>query len=207
MNRMKDNQVLKSEHKSQYWCCQDKNWKQKAQLSQREGAKNRDTLGMHCYDCKSKLNISCHANPRSKEKTYKITIWLEHHKKHVHYYDIFMPPEAAALIRECLEWTCPNEITKRVQMTHPSITMNQIHTAWTTISETLWKWGIEQLLSVRVLLGEFKEEIAVLDLPAMEGVEQVVWVMKKIILLLYGKVVEIGIDATCKSPLKCQKLC
>ncbi len=153
---------------------------------------------MDRYDCQSKLNISCRANPGSKAKAYRVTIWLEHHLKHTPYYDVGMPSEAAALIRECLEWTCPNEITKRVQTTYPSITAQQIHTAWTTMSKTLWKRGIEQLPSVRVLLGEFEDEVAVLDLPAMEGVEQIAWVMKKIVSPLHGKVVKIGIDATCK---------
>jgi len=52
---------------------------------------------MHWYDCKSKLNVSCHANP-SKEDTYTITIWLEHHIKHIPYYDVSLPLEAEALI-------------------------------------------------------------------------------------------------------------
>ncbi len=47
--------------------------------------------------------------------------------------------------------------------------------------------------------------MAVLDLLAMEGVEQVAWVMKKIALPLHGKIVEIGIDATCKRWFKHQK--
>jgi len=153
---------------------------------------------MDQYDCKSKLNISCHANPRSKENTYTITIWLEHHIKHIPYYNVSMPHEAAALIRENLEWSCPNEVAKKVQMTYPYITANQVHAAWTTMSETLWKRDIRQIPSVRALLGELEDDVAILDLPAIEGVEQVGWVMKKIVLPLQGKLVEIGMDATCK---------
>jgi hypothetical protein len=39
----------------------------------------------------------------------------------------------------------------------------------------------------------------ILDVLGMEGVEQVVQVMKKFVLLLWGKIIEIGIDATCES--------
>ncbi len=155
---------------------------------------------MHRYDCKSKLNVSCCANP-SKEDTYTITIWLEHHIKHIPYYDVSLPLEAKALIREDLEWSCPNEVAKKVQVTYPHITANQVHTAWTTMSETLWKRDIQQIPSVKALLGELGDDSAILDLPAIEGVEQIAWVMKKIALPLQGKLVEIGIDATCKRQL------
>ena len=83
-------------------------------------------------------------------------------------------------------------------LTYPSISANQIHTAWTMMSETLWKWDREQLPSVKVLLGELKDDVAILDLPATEGVEQIAWVMKNIVAPRRGKIVEIGIDATCK---------
>jgi hypothetical protein len=69
------------------------------------------------------------------------------------------------------------------------------------MSETLWKRDIQQLPSVRALLGELGDDVAILDLPEIEGVEQVAWVMKQIVLPLQGKLVEIGIDATCKRQL------
>lgn len=153
------------------------------------------------YDCNSKLHISYHANPGSehcKEKTFRITIWLEHHKSHTPYYDVSLPPEAAALIRENLEWFSPHEIAKRVLPTYPVITAKQVHAAWTTMSETLWKRGREQLPSVKTLLGELEDDVTVLDVPKLEGVEQIAWVMKKVLLPLSGKIVEIGIDATCE---------
>jgi hypothetical protein len=205
INRIKDHQLLQSGHQTRYWCCQDQNQKSKPRPSQREGAKHRDTLGMHRYDCRSKLNISLHIN-QSDKNTYQITISLEHHMKHTPYYDVSLPPEAAALIRDNLEWFSPHEVTKLVLQTYPSITTNQVHAAWTMMSETLWKRDKEQLPSVKLLLGELENDVAVLDLPRMEGVEQVAWVMKKIVFRLQGKIVEIGIDATCKIPSKCQKL-
>ena len=106
-------------------------------------------LGMHQYNCKSNLKISCHANPRSKEKTYTITIWLEHRMEHIPYYDVSLPPEAAALIRDNIECLCPNKVAKKVLLTYPSITTKQVHTAWTTMSETLWKWNNISLFLLR----------------------------------------------------------
>ena len=36
-----------------------------------------------------------------------------------------------------------------------------------------------------------------LSLPEMDGVEQIAWVMKKVILPLRDSIVKVGIDATC----------
>ena len=38
----------------------------------------------------------------------------------------------------------------------------------------------------------------VLKLPEIDGVEQVTWVMKCVLLPLWGQVAEIGIDTTCE---------
>ena len=66
------------------------------------------------------------------------------------------------------------------------------------MSETLWKRSNEQVASVKALLGELQDDALILDLPGMEGVEQVAWVMKRVMLPLQGKIVKIGIDATCE---------
>ena len=144
------------------------------------------------------MTISCRTNPQREEKTYTILIWLEHHMKHTPYYDVSLPPAATVLIRENLECHCPNEVAKKVLLSHPSVTAKQVHAAWTKMSETLWKQDNEQVASVKALLAEHQDDAAILDLPRMEGVEQVAWVMKKIVLPLRGKIVEIGIDATCE---------
>jgi len=102
------------------------------------------------------------------------------------------------MIQENLEWTCPSEIAKKVQMTHLSVTASQIYRAWMTMSEILWKRDLDQLTSVCTLLGEFDDDVDILRLPAIEGTIQVAWVMKDIVGLLQGKIVEVGIDATCK---------
>ena len=196
-NRVKDNHLLKNGHKTRYWCCQDIDRKQAARQSEKEGVKHRDTVGMHCFNCKSKLHVSCGANP-DDEDTRVVTIWLEHHIRHTPYYDVSLPPEASAMIRENLEWISPSEIAKKVQTTYPAITTNQVHMAWTRMSETLWKRDTQQLPSVQKLLGELQDDVDVLKLPEIDGVEQVAWVMKRVLLPLRGQVAEIGIDATCE---------
>ena len=153
---MKDTQILKAGQSIRYWCCQDENQKQQCRSSENEHAKHRDTVGMHRYGCQSKLTISCRTNP-SREDTYTITISLEHHMRHTPYYDVSLHPEAAALIRENLDWFSPHEVSKKVMAIYPSITANQVHAAWTTMSETLWKRDKEQLPSVKLLLGECYE--------------------------------------------------
>lgn len=66
------------------------------------------------------------------------------------------------------------------------------------MSKMLWKQNNEQLVSVKALLGELWDDAAILDLPGVEGVEQITWMMKKVMLLLQGKIVKIGMDATCE---------
>lgn len=58
------------------------------------------------------------------------------------------------------------------------------------------------MASVKALLSELQDDALILDLPVMEGVEQVAWVMKRVMLPLQGKIVEIGIDATCERQSK-----
>jgi len=58
----------------------------------------------------------------------------------------------------------------------PNVTANQMHFAWTRMSETLWKRDADQLLSVKALLMECRDETDIFDIPMMEGVEQVAWI-------------------------------
>ncbi|KAH8998067.1 hypothetical protein EDB92DRAFT_1813615 [Lactarius akahatsu] len=83
-----------------------------------------------------------------------------------------------------------------VQSTYPTISAKQVHKAWTTMSKTLWKKNIEPLPSVRALLSNLKDNVDILNLPEMEGIKQVAWVMKKIVSPLQGKIIKVGIDAT-----------
>ena len=110
-------------HKTRYWCCQDQDRKQKARPSQWEGAKPRDTLGMHRYNCESRLNISCRDD--NSEGTRTIIIWLKHGERHTPYYDVALPPVASDMIRQDLEWTTPSAITKKVQSMFPKLLLKR----------------------------------------------------------------------------------
>ena len=112
----------------------DGSQRQKSQPSQKEGVKHRDTLGMGCYECKSKLNISCQANSGTGKHTHSISIWLEHHKRHITYYDGTLPSEVSEMIQENLEWTCPYEIAKKVQIDYPAVSATQIYTVCELVS-------------------------------------------------------------------------
>jgi len=96
-------------------------------------------------------------------------IWLEHHKRHTPYYDVSLPPEAAAMIHEKLEWTSPCEMAKKVLTIFPTALHQQVHKTWMTMSETLWKRDAEQLSSVKLLLSECKDNVNLLDIPILEG--------------------------------------
>jgi hypothetical protein len=108
-----------------------------------------------------------------------------------------MPLEASAMIRENLEWTTPVSMVPRIQALHPHITAKQIHAAWTVMSEVIWKRDKDQLQSSETLLKEFTDDTDLFDVKPTEGVQQVCWGLKRIARQLRGKIVEIGIDATC----------
>ena len=108
-----------------------------------------------------------------------------------------MPPEAVKIIRDGLEWSAPNSLVPKIQSLYPTVTANQVHAAWTKMSETLWKRDMDQLTSAKKLLTEFSHDVDVLDVAVEDGVEQLCWAMKRILTDLRGKVVELGLDATC----------
>ena len=98
------------------------------------------------------------------------------------------------------------KLQKKVLLDYPSVAAQQIYHAWTTMSETLWKRSPEQLPSVLALLSDFGGIVDILRLPEIVSIEQVAWAMKKVISPLQGKIVEVGIDVTCKKMLTHSKL-
>ncbi len=154
------------------------------------------------FPCKSSLVIVCkRANHLSLDEKQLVTIRLKHACPHTHYFNVDLPPEAADIIREGLEWSTPNEMTvTRVQhrSSYPNVTAAPIHSAWTRMSDVLWKRNQYQSPSAKILRSEFGDQIEVLDCDPAEGVEQLAWGMCLIVEQLRGKVVEIGVDATCE---------
>ena len=141
--------------------------------------------------------MTCKSTGRN-ESHLLVSITIKHALVHVPYYGVTLPPEAVDIVRECVEWATPNEILHRVQAKYPHVTSEQVHGAWTKMSEVLWKKDPDQLPSAQKLLAEFGDEVDVFDVKPAEGVEQLCWGMKRIAEPLRGQVVEIGLDATCK---------
>ena len=128
-----------------------------------------------------------------------VSVQIQHHERHLPYYDVAMPPEAADIICENLEWTTLVSIIPKVQAAYPQVTRKQVHWAWMEMSEVLWKRDHMQLPFAKMLLEEFDDDVDVFEIDVAEGVQQLCWGMKKILAHLKGKVVKIGMDATCKA--------
>lgn len=50
-----------------------------------------------------------------------------------------------------------------------------------------------------ILLNEYRDDVDVFEVDVQDGVQQLCWGVKKILAELKGKVIEIAVDATCKS--------
>ncbi|KAF7426653.1 hypothetical protein PC9H_009022 [Pleurotus ostreatus] len=196
--RVHDNPKIATGYKTRYWCCQDEGRRQRSRPSQREGAVPRDNVGMKRFACRSRLIIACKlAAPKggvSLKRTIRIAI--EHHTVHVLYYDVSVPAEALDMVRENLDNATPNELVGRIQALFPQVTANQIHTAWTVMSEELWKRDDQQLTSAKLLMEDLSDDVEMFNVVIEDGIEQICWGMKQIARPLIGKVVEVGLDAT-----------
>lgn len=193
---MKDHPKISNGHKTELHCSQDAKKKKKAKPSKAPNIEHRDHVGMKRYDCQSRLVVTCTRG--ASPSTQIISVRIKHHEKHQPYFDVAMPPEAADIIRENLEWSTPSSIIPKVQAVYPQVTGKQVHKAWADMSEVLWKRDHLQLPSAKKLLQEFSDDVDVFEVNVAEGVEILCWGMKKTLARLKGKVVEIGIDATCK---------
>ena len=191
-----DNRPLKGGHTTRFWCSQDERRKKASKKSDDPNAKHRDTVGMKRYPCKSAMTVTY---KRNKIGGQDIFIRLQHHISHVLYSDVQMPPEVLQTIQEQAEWSTPSAMAAKIQSAYPQVTTNQINAAWRELSKTYWQRDNDQLTSARKLLAEYEGEADVFELTGIpEGVEILAWGMKQIAEPLRGKVVEIGIDATCK---------
>lgn len=152
---------------------------------------------MHHYDRNSNLIIICQKSEALGSNNNIISVNLHHDDDHVPYFDVEMPPGAADIIHENLEWSMPAALVTKIQESYPNVTAKQVHAAWTEMSKTLWKWNQYQLSSAEIFLKEYSDDVDVFDIPVADGVEQLCQGMKKVASRLKGKVVEIGIDATC----------
>jgi hypothetical protein len=151
---------------------------------------------MKQYPCHSSLSIT---SQRKKGGPTSVTVKLKHHIKHINYVDVTMLPEALQLIEEHVKWLLPVAMVTKVQSIFLQVTPAQIHTAWREMSKVRWRCDDLQLPSAEKLLAEYGEDVDIFkptNVP--EDVEMLAWGMKKISGPLKGKIVEIGMDVTCK---------
>uniref|UniRef100_A0A0W0ETV3 MULE transposase domain-containing protein n=1 Tax=Moniliophthora roreri TaxID=221103 RepID=A0A0W0ETV3_MONRR len=111
-----------------------------------------------------------------------------------------MPQEAAEIIRENLLDSTPGSLVYGLQKLFPQLTAAQIHSAWTIMSEEIWKKHKLQLPSAQALLEEYSNIIDIFPVLEDDGVEQLCWGMKKIADFINIKlkmvVVEVSMDVT-----------
>ena len=110
-----------------------------------------------------------------------------------------MPPEALQMIEEQAEWSTPAAMATKIQSIYPQVTKMQIGAAWRELSQQYWHRDKMQLPSAKKLLAEYGDDVDIFEpVGVPEGVEMLAWGMKWIAEPLRGKVIEIGMDATCE---------
>lgn len=124
---------------------------------------------------------------------------LNHGVRHLHYFNVDLPDGAAEIIRHSIEHSLPSQLVPEVQATYPKVSAKQVHRAWSTMSQIMWRRAENQLESAQKLMEEFGDDVKVLNVTVSEGVEILAISFPKINAALKDKVVEIGLDATCKS--------
>jgi hypothetical protein len=87
-----------------------------------------------------------------------------------------------------------------IQQQWNNVTSSQIYSVWAKMSEAIWKRNPDQLSSAKELLEEYPDDVEVFrDITPPDGVQQLCFGLKRILHGLRGKIVEIGLDATCKN--------
>jgi hypothetical protein len=159
---------------------------------------------MKRYPCQSAMSVKYKVN---KTGGHDIFIHLRHSINHILYSDVQMPPEVLQMIQEQAEWLTPDAMAAKIQSVYSHVTTKQIHKAWREQSETYWRRDNEKLPSAKKLLAEYGDDIDIFEPAGIpDGVEMLMWGMKRIAEPLKGKVVEIGIDATCEQHLQFYEL-
>ncbi|KAJ3990846.1 hypothetical protein F5050DRAFT_1716568, partial [Lentinula boryana] len=107
----------------------------------------------------SRLTVTSKLISTSDPNKKLITIKLDHRISHVHYYDVSLKDNVLQILRDNLLWSTPSSLVTKIQELHPEATAKQIHSAWTVMSEELWKKDLKQLPSAKLLLEEYSEEV------------------------------------------------
>ncbi|KAJ7593158.1 hypothetical protein C8J56DRAFT_1045593 [Mycena floridula] len=134
---------------------------------------------------------------RSTKPGRTVRIFLRHAETHLPYYDVGLPGAVADIIWENLDKVTLSTLVTQIQQEYPAVTAAQIHRAWSTMSETVWKRDQDQLTSARILLKEFDDIDYFTEMAEPEeGIERLCFGLKPILNGLRGKIVKIGLDAT-----------
>ena len=151
---------------------------------------------MQEYDCNSSLIVACRKADTLNGTDHVISAQLQHNEDHIPYFDAEMLSGTLDIICQNLEWSTPASLVIQIQALYPNVSTNHVHHAWTRMSKTLWRRHQYQLLSAEIL-NEYLDDVDVINIPAMDGIEQLCWGMRTVAHRLKGTVVEIAINATC----------
>jgi hypothetical protein len=127
-----------------------------------------------------------------------VTVRLNHGVQHLHYFNVDLPEGAAEIIRHSVEHSLPSQLVDEVQSTYPNVSAKQVHRAWSTMSQIMWRRADNQLESAQKLMEEFGDDVKVLNVTAPDSVEILAISFPKINAALKDKIVEVGLDATCE---------
>jgi hypothetical protein len=151
---------------------------------------------MDRFNCNGELNVWAVPHHRFDDQlTVKISIL--HHQRHVPYVNISMPPDGLDYIKEHIHST-PGLIGSELSKDYPDITQAQVYSTWSRLSEKYWKKHEDPIVSARKLLGSFEKDVDPWELTVPVGVVAIAWGCPSIATKIGSKVVEVGLDATCK---------
>lgn len=156
---------------------------------------------MHRFPCQSSLLISCRSSPfvvgQPAQKIIRIR--LCHALHHLPYYDVSLPAAVLEIIQENLASSTPNGLATNIRKEYPQVTAAQIHRAWSTLSEVLWKRNpSDPIQSAIELLDSFDDvdRLELINVPM--GVEIIAFAATRNIAALKGDIIELAMDGTCE---------
>jgi hypothetical protein len=181
-----------------FYCSQDAHRKQKARKIDNT-EKQRDTLGMDRFLCKSRLHISVTHHPSGVQE---IAVRFRHEDQHVPYTDVTMPQLAMDFIRNHVAIAKPGDLLPTMQGLDgcKHVSGAQVHRVWRELSEVLWKRNANAVRSACKLLEEYATDgrAVQLDIAVPDGVTALAWTLPKITRRVAANIKEVAIDATCE---------
>jgi hypothetical protein len=119
------------------------------------------------------------------------------HRHHAEYIDVRVSEEVKEYIKENLRLT-PRQIWEDLGAKTGNITEKQLHHWWMEFNQEEWKKDKDQVLSAIKLVDRY-ENVEELFCVAEGGITAIAFNVKELVKSIGLGVVEIGIDATCKS--------